>query len=85
MIEKYRGLTTKGNWVYGSLVETTNFIKHKPKQHTKTWIIESSFGNGGWFCIQRRHYVKPESVERRIKTLDNGDEKYISIYNKEEN
>ena len=76
---KFRGLNTKGKWVYGSLVETTSFIKHRPKQHTKTWIVESSFGNGGWFNIQRRQYVKPDSVEIRTKVLENGKEAYLPV------
>jgi len=59
---EFRGKTVKGSWVYGSLVTTTSFIKHKPKQHTKTWIVETSFGNGGWFSIMKRSYVKPETV-----------------------
>lgn len=59
---KYRGLTTKGEMIYGSLVVTDSFIKHMPKQHTKTWIVQSAFGNGGWFNIRMRKYVKPETV-----------------------
>jgi len=59
---EFRGLTTKGKWVYGSLVTTNSFIKQRPKQHTKTWIVESAFGNGGWFNILKRSYVKPETV-----------------------
>ena len=64
----FKGQTTKGDWAYGSLVETTDFIKNKPKSHTKTWIVKSSFGNGGWFNIQKKVYVKPETV-----TLIKGD------------
>lgn len=59
---KFRGLTPNGEWVYGSLVTANAFIKHMPKQHTKTWIITSAFGNGGWFNIRGRKYVKPETV-----------------------
>ncbi len=59
---KFRGLTTKGEMVEGSLVTTNAFIKHKPKQHTKHWIVTSAFGNGGWFNVRCRTYVKPETV-----------------------
>ncbi len=58
----FRGLNKEGSWVYGSLVNTDKHVKHKPKQHTKTWIIESSFGNGGWFNILRKQYVLPATV-----------------------
>ena len=59
---KYRGLTTKGEMIFGSLVVAEAHIKHMPKQHTKTWIITSAFGNGGWFNIRHRQYVNPETV-----------------------
>ncbi len=59
---KFKGLNTKNQWIYGSLVITTSWLKSKPKQHTKTWIIESSFGNGGWFNIRKRQYVLPKTV-----------------------
>lgn len=59
---KYRGLTTKGEMIFGSLVVTDSFIKYMPNQHTKTWIVQSAFGNGGWFNIRNRQYVKPETV-----------------------
>ena len=42
------------------------FIKHRPQTHTKTWIIESAFGNGWWFNVMKRQYVKPETVEQLI-------------------
>lgn len=63
---KFRGLNTRGEWVYGSLVTTTHGIPHMPKTHTKTWIVESAFGNGGWFNITRKQYVKPETVGQFI-------------------
>ncbi|MCT7563328.1 YopX family protein [Aliarcobacter butzleri] len=66
----FKGLSTKNKWVYGSLVITTNGLKHKPHSHTKTWIIESSFGNGGWFNILKREYVKPETVSEDTSLND---------------
>lgn len=59
---KFRGKTTKGEWIYGSLINNCEGIKHKPQTNTKTWIVESAFGNGGWFNIRKRSYVKPDSV-----------------------
>lgn len=66
MTPLFRGLNTKGNLVVGSLVVTNCFVKHLPHSHTKTWIIESSFGNGGWFNVLKRQYVKPDTVEQLI-------------------
>lgn len=57
----FRGLNKKGEWVYGDLVNCEG-IKHMPKQNTKTWIVTSAFGNGGWFNIRHRQYVLPETV-----------------------
>ena len=62
----FKGTTVNGVEVEGSLVVTNMFIKSKPKNHTKTWIIERSFGNGGWFNIVKRVYVKPDSVMQLI-------------------
>lgn len=55
---EFRGLNTRGEWVYGSLVQTTSFCV----QHSKTWIVERAFGNGGWFNVQCRQYVRPATV-----------------------
>ena len=76
---KFRGLTKKGEWAYGSLVITTDGLPHKPAQHTKTWIIERSFGNGGWFNIRKKSYVLPETVEQLINKDESGVETYESI------
>lgn len=62
----FRGQNTKGEWVEGSLVTTNAFIKHKPKNHTKHWIVESAFGNGGWFNVQRRQYVKSDTLQMMV-------------------
>lgn len=67
---EYRGLNTKGEWVFGSLVITTTGLKHLEKQHTKTWIVESAFGNGGWFNVTKRQYVKPKTVGEYIGRKD---------------
>ena len=69
---KFRGKTKGGEWVYGSLVETTDFIK----AHTRTWIVTRSFGNGGWFNIRSRYYVKPETVGMMVGFDSEGEEVY---------
>lgn len=66
----FRGQRPNGQWVYGSLINTTHGIKHRPKQHTKTWIVVSSFGNGGWFNVIQRYYVKPETVGQYTGLID---------------
>ena len=58
----FRGLTTKGEFVYGSLVNNCVGLPSNPKQNTKTWIVTHAFGNGGWFYIRERHYVYPATV-----------------------
>lgn len=72
---KFRGLNTKGQWVYGSLVVTTVGLNTSRGQHTKTWIIESAFGNGGWFNIMKRQYVYPKTVGQYIEKNDKNDAK----------
>lgn len=74
---KFRGLNTKGIMVYGSLVNTTCGIKHMPNQHTKTWLVESAFGNGGWFNIMKRQYTKSETLGQYTGLKD---KKGIEIY-----
>lgn len=51
----YRGLNMNGEWKYGSLIHTT-------MGNTKTWIATSARGNGGWFNLMGRYYVKPKTV-----------------------
>jgi len=74
---KFKGKTIKGRWVYGSLVTTNKFIQSMPKQHTKTWIVTSAFGNGGWFNVIQRYYVRPETVSQFIGLKDKNN---IDIY-----
>ena len=74
---KFRGITKKGKIIVGSLVLTNKFIPHKKKQHTKTWIVQSAFGNGGWFNVIQRQYVLPETVGQFTGLFDkNGVEIY---------
>jgi len=65
----FRGKNMNGDYVEGSLIITNMYIKHRPKQHTKHWIVTSSFGNGGWFNIIRREYVLEDSIQVKL----NGD------------
>ena len=59
---KFRGMKKDGTFAYGSLVITDAFVKHMPKQHSKTWIVTSAFGNGGWFHLRGRVWVDQETV-----------------------
>lgn len=59
---KFRGLTLENKWIYGSLITTTDFIKHMPYCHSKYWISQSSFGNGGWFNIKKVKSVKEATI-----------------------
>jgi hypothetical protein len=51
----FRGLDMNGQWRYGSLIYTTT-------GNTKTWLGISARGNGGWFNLIQRAYVKPNTV-----------------------
>ena len=62
----FRGKNTSDEWVEGSLVTTTNFIRAKPKNHSKHWIVETSFGNGGWFHVRKKQYVKSGTIEMKL-------------------
>ena len=59
---KFRGMKKDGTFAYGSLVIADAFVKHMPKQHSKTWIVTSAFGNGGWFNLRGRVWVDQETV-----------------------
>ena len=78
---KFRGICKtgkrKGQFIYGSLVKTNNFIKLMARLHSKYWIVESSFGNGGWFNIIKREWVVDDSVGQFTGLTDmNGIEIY---------
>lgn len=70
---KFRGITKDGTFAYGSLVVTDAFVKHMPKQHSKTWIVTQAFGNGGWFNIRRRYWVDIETVGQYTGLKDKND------------
>lgn len=59
---KFRGMNKKGSMVYGSLINNCSGIGKMPSQNTRTWIVTSAFGNGGWFNVRGREYVIPETV-----------------------
>lgn len=59
----YRGKGMDGEWYFGSLIHTT-------LGNTKTWISWSARGNGGWFNLMSRVYVKPDTVGQFIGRTD---------------
>lgn len=67
---EFRGLATNGEFVYGSLVNNCAGLPNGVGQNTKTWIVTSAFGNGGWFNIRGRQYVRPETVGQFTGRLD---------------
>lgn len=42
-----------------------------PKQPSRTWIVTSAFGNGGWFNIQCKHWVSSTTVGQFTGLKDN--------------
>lgn len=62
----FRGIGMNGRWYYGSLIHTT-------MGNTKTWISWSARGNGGWFNLISRAYVKPKTVGQFTGRFDKND------------
>ena len=56
----FRGKKCNGEWEYGYYVQANNSW-HGYGKH-KEWIVCSACANGGWFALQEKHAVIPETV-----------------------
>ena len=56
----FRGKKYNGEWAYGYYVQANNSW-HGYGKH-KEWIVCSACANGGWFVLQEKHAVIPETV-----------------------
>ena len=56
----FRGKKYNGEWTYGYYVQANNSW-HDHGKH-KEWIVCSACANGGWFALQEKHAVIPETV-----------------------
>ena len=56
----FRGKKCNGEWVHGYYVQANNSW-HDYGKH-KEWIVCSACANGGWFALQEKHAVIPETV-----------------------
>ena len=56
----FRGKKCNGEWAYGYYVQANNSW-HGYGKH-KEWIVCSACANGGWFALQEKHAVIPETV-----------------------
>ena len=56
----FRGEKYNGEWAHGYYVQANNSW-HGHGKH-KEWIVCSACANGGWFALQEKHAVIPETV-----------------------
>ena len=56
----FRGKKFNGEWAYGYYVQA-DYSWHNYGKH-KEWIVCSARANGGWFALQEKHAVIPETV-----------------------
>ena len=56
----FRGKKCNGEWTYGYYVQA-DYSWHNYGKH-KEWIVCSACANGGWFALQEKHAVIPETV-----------------------
>lgn len=64
----FRGKKYNGEWVHGYYVQANNSW-HGHGKH-KEWVVCSACANGGWFALQEKHAVIPETVGQYTGLLD---------------
>lgn len=56
----FRGKKYNGEWTYGYYVQA-DYSWHGYGRH-KEWLVCSARSNGGWFALQEKHAVIPETI-----------------------
>ena len=69
----FRGKKYNGEWTYGYYVQANNSW-HGYGKH-KEWIVCSACSNGGWFALQEKHAVLPETVGQYTGLTDKNGKK----------
>ena len=69
----FRGKKYNGEWVHGYYVQANNSW-HGHGKH-KEWIVCSACANGGWFALQEKHAVIPETVDQYTGLKDKNGKK----------
>ena len=69
----FRGKKYNGEWTYGYYVQANNSW-HGYGKH-KEWIVCSACANGGWFALQEKHAVIPETVGQHTGLKDRNGKK----------
>lgn len=64
----FRGKKCNGAWTYGYYVQA-DYSWHDYGKH-KEWIVCSACANGGWFALQEKHAVIPETVGQYAELPD---------------
>ena len=64
----FRGKKYNGEWAHGYYVQANNSW-HGYGKH-KEWIVCSACANGGWFALQEKHAVIPETVGQYTGVTD---------------
>lgn len=69
----FRGKKLNGEWEYGYYVQA-DYSWHDYGKH-KEWIVCSARANGGWFALQEKHAVIPETVGQYTGLTDKNGKK----------
>ena len=69
----FRGKKCNGEWTYGYYVQA-DYSWHDYGKH-KEWIVCSACANGGWFALQEKHAVIPETIGQYTGLTDKNGKK----------
>lgn len=69
----FRGKKCNGAWTYGYYVQA-DYSWHDYGKH-KEWIVCSACANGGWFALQEKHAVIPETIGQYTGLTDKNGKK----------
>lgn len=64
---KYKAKDLKGEWVFGTPIETIPSLKYG---FHKWWIIESAYSHGGYLYVAKRRAIREETLCQQTKLKD---------------